>query len=203
MARPTKYNATIAGEICQLLAVGAIVEDICKKVNLDINTFYAWQKRFPDFADAVSRARSEANIGATVVLRRAMAPHDDTRTVTKNFTETRIDAKTREPYEYHRVEVIEEVTHLQGDWRAALEFLRRRDPEHWTERLIVVLQPEHDALFKKYGTTAQQIVENAYRQILELEQRAALLPPGESPAEKNEDTIVEAQIVTHADSNAD
>lgn len=141
-----KYSQQLADEICRLLAAGALIGDVCQKVGVPAPTYYQWQKNHPEFKEAVEKALGEANIGAAVVIRRAMAPYDEVSTTTKTRTETKLRKKadgSQEPYNWVSTTTLNTTTHRQGDWRAALEFLKRRDPEHWADKMLVVVEPEH------------------------------------------------------------
>lgn len=150
-------------QITNLLKTGVTVEDACSKVGIDDSTYYLWRKRgkaeydrranekdtptskkirarrareqlYLDFFEATTRAQADARINAVVTLRTAMMPHDEETETVEEFSETRLD-RDGKPYTYTRRVVRKTKTGKQGDWRAALEYLRRRDPEHWTEQL--------------------------------------------------------------------
>jgi len=149
MTARTKYTEKLADEICQLLSTGALIEDVSLKLGFSRNTFTNWCNKYPDFGAKVNKAMADAKIGANVVIRRAMAPYDETTVTTKTRTETKLKRNkdgSQEPYNWVSTTQLNTVTHHQGDWRAALEFLKRRDPEHWADRLIVVVEPNQLAL---------------------------------------------------------
>lgn len=152
-----KYTPTRVKMILKLLKAGCVVADIQKKVGISNDTYFAWIRRYPDFADAVERAKGEANTYATEVIRAAMAPHAETTTTTKTFSETRLrkgKGGEQVPFTYTKIEEGKSVTLLSGDWRAALEFLKRRDPDNWSEKLIIQIRPEDAAILERAGVSA-------------------------------------------------
>lgn len=158
MGRPTKLTPTLQKQLVAALKTGATVVDVCKSVGLGKATFYEWlaigeavidgtkharmpedpteQKRFVDFVDAVTRAQEDAKMSAIKTLRTAMNPYTETTKSTKTFKETRLKRDGTE-YQYVRVEESKTTVRRQGDWRAAVEYLKRRYKDEWGDRLEV------------------------------------------------------------------
>jgi len=167
--RPSKYEPDTVAEIIKLLSEGCIVENVCAKTGIGVSTFYDWIIEYPEFSEKVTRAKADALVGAVQSLRTAMLPHDVTSKTVKMFKETRLrkarvnigtEAKPKYaisevPYEYTKPEQGQTVTN-EFDWRAALEFLRRRDPDNWTERLIIKVEPEQEKVLKELGLSASE-----------------------------------------------
>lgn len=140
MARPTKLNKTLQSKLVKVLKTGATVADACQHVGIHKDTFYDWLKRgeageaeFSDFSDAVSRAFGNAKVVAIGTLRNAMTPYKQTSTTVETFTETKLD-RSGKPYEYKRQTERKSVTVMAGDWRAAVEYLKRRFADEWGDR---------------------------------------------------------------------
>lgn len=98
------------------------------------------------FLQAVTRGESKANVGAIVAIKSAIAGQTETTERTDTLTETRLRKETRSYVDEqgHLVKVVEEiaydytkilrsltVTKLPPDWRAGMEYLRRRSPKEW------------------------------------------------------------------------
>lgn len=150
--RNTKLNKTLQNKIVKHLKTGATVADVCRHVGIAESTFYEWQKRgnegdeeYSEFSEAVSRAVGDAKITAIATLRSAMTPYEQVQTATKTFTETRLNRKG-ETYDYTRTEEAKTVTLFAGDWRAAVEYLKRRAPDEWSEKHILELNLPPDLL---------------------------------------------------------
>ena len=154
--RKSKYSPDLAAEIVKLLQSGCIIEDVCSKVGISPSTYHAWMVGHSEFSEMVKRAKAEANVGATLSLRKAMMPHDVHSNTTKTITETRLrkvrgkEGVSEVPYEYKKVERSDTITN-EFDWRAALEFLKRRDPDNWSEKLIIRVDPAHLDLLHQLG----------------------------------------------------
>lgn len=88
------------------------------------------------FFQAVTRAEAQASIHATTVLRQGMLPSQEVQETTETVTETRL-TKDGKPYEYKKAVTRRTVITRPGDWRAALEYLKRRDTDDWTEHTVV------------------------------------------------------------------
>lgn len=145
MARPKKLNKTLQGKIVKLLKSGVSIADTCQQVGIDESTFYMWQKYGADavegyieFFEAVNRAKNTAKVVAIGAIHNASKPYQQ-RTVVKETTiETRL-RRNGEPYEYKHSEERETIAYYPGDWRAAVEYLKRRFPDEWSEKRILEL----------------------------------------------------------------
>lgn len=62
MARPTKYNETIAKKITDAIRVGATFGLACAYAGISEDTFGRWRERYADFAVAVKEAEGTAAI---------------------------------------------------------------------------------------------------------------------------------------------
>ncbi len=143
MARPTKLSDKTQKQLVNLIETGVPITDACSFVGIANSTYYDWVRRgidgdpaYSEFSDAVSRAREAAKVTAIGTLRSAMAPTRTISKTTETFTETRVDSKG-EPYEYKRVTERHTVTVIPGDWRAAIEYLKRRYRDEWSEKSII------------------------------------------------------------------
>jgi hypothetical protein len=146
MARPTKLTAQLQRQVVRELKTGVTVADTCAKVGIAQSTFYEWMKRgeadeepFMEFAEAVSRALVDAKATAIKTLRSAMVPYTNKSRTVETFTEVRVK-RNGETYEYKRVMERETVTTMAGDWRAAIEYLKRRYRDEWSEKSVVEYQ---------------------------------------------------------------
>ena len=139
----SKLTPELQATVCDLLAAGNTDKDVCAAVGIHHSTFYDWLKRgdeatrgkFSAFSDAITRARADARQGAVDALRQAIKGGG--RTVTEKTvldTETRM-GKDGQPYEYRKEHTERAVTYHPSDWRAAVEYLKRRDADNWSEKI--------------------------------------------------------------------
>lgn len=143
--RPTKLNQAVQSKIVALLKAGVSISDACANSGITDRTFYAWLERaengdeeFLQFSQKVNRARNDAKVTAVQTLRTAMTPTISRTRKIHRVTETRENIYGK-PYEYTLVDENEYVTENPGDWRAAVEYLKRRFPDEWSEKRILEL----------------------------------------------------------------
>lgn len=156
VGRQTKLDRKVQTQICGLLSQCVTVTDTCGVVGINKSTYYGWLARaeaearrletepegtephpdeapFLEFLDAVIRAEAKAKEVAAKTIHNAMLPYATTEVKTETFTETRLTSYGA-PYEYKKQTESETVRSYPGDWRAAVEYLKRRDSDQWTER---------------------------------------------------------------------
>lgn len=123
------------GVILNVLRSGNPYKDACAAAGIDQSTFYKWlnDPKKAAFKQAVEEAEAEARRNATAAVTAAYNPQEEIRTVTDRIEETRFD-KDGNPYQYVSVKTHTTVIQRPGDWRAGIEFLRRRDKENWSDR---------------------------------------------------------------------
>lgn len=141
--RNTKLDARLQKQIVKLLKTGVSIKDTCAALGIHHDTYYGWLERgaagespFSEFSEAVSRAHNAAKVTAIGTLRGAMSPTKTVKKVKNTFTETRVNVYGRE-YPYTRVEEEETTIIAPGDWRAAVEYLRRRFPDEWSDKQVI------------------------------------------------------------------
>lgn len=55
-----KYSKTIVAKICKLISSDSYtIAEICKMVNINIDTFYDWKNNKPEFSEAIKKAQGE------------------------------------------------------------------------------------------------------------------------------------------------
>lgn len=171
MARPTILTQRVFEQMEQFLEVGCTIDVTCSAIGISARTFYNWQAesaRLCALADSqphaiirsedalllqffqmVKRAQAAAHAVATFAVRSALVEHRTTETEPYIYRETRLrTTKDGEevPYTYEetRMRVIERVT--PPDWRAGIEFLKRRDPANWNPPTKVEVSFEEQAV---------------------------------------------------------
>lgn len=135
--RKTKYTPEIHKQIVDLIATGNTIKATCAYVGISDETFRRWLEKV-DFLADIERAKGQAHIGAVFAIRSAIQGQQETSTITETFSETRLD-KNGEEYTYKRTTTKNVITNVPADWRAAIDYLKRRDPEHWSDKLNITL----------------------------------------------------------------
>lgn len=166
MARITKLTAKRKEHIIELLSKGATDKDVCAAVGISESAFYRWLQdgreaksaTKVEFLEAVTRARAATRLVAVGSIRAGMLPSEIVSETKETITETRL-TKDGKPYEYSKT-IQKKTTQKQpGDWRAGIEYLKRRDPEHWTDRVVVSFSPEAVAIMQQLGIEPSEAVQ--------------------------------------------
>lgn len=152
MAR-SKLDDAMHNRIVELLEMGATDTDVCEAVGISRETFYAWLRegeeaakgKKADFSDAVARARSTARLDAIETLKRALDTSQQKNVTVEEFSETRLNSEGK-PYTYTRKKTRQQVSETPGDWRAAIEYLKRRDNNHWSDKIDVTINSQIRAI---------------------------------------------------------
>lgn len=163
--------------IIDALSAGATITATCDSVNISEATYHNWLQRgreelerrekkgvrantktwkceqpYIEFLEGVTRAKAAGLVQAAAQFRAGFEEYERVTETEETVTETRLD-KNGNPYEYTKTTRKKITTYEPGDWRAAMEYLARRDPEHWARQRIDV---------KHSGDEANPIVVKGY-----------------------------------------
>jgi hypothetical protein len=150
--RPSKFTPETRKAILERLAAGSTIKATCDSVGVGVSVYHLWieignaiqngeghknaptdeasRQDYLDFLEATTRASAEGLIRAAIAFRQGMNPSESVSNTTETLQETRLD-KNGKPYTYTKTITKRTVTQTPGDWRAAMEYLARRDPENW------------------------------------------------------------------------
>jgi hypothetical protein len=139
--RPTKYSSERTRAICKALKEGCTRLAAAESVGVSYETLRAWMTNFLDFSVAVTRAEAECEVQYAAIVKMAATGVDQvsttttTRTVFKTRTITNPDGTViEEPVALSEVTTARTETR-EFDWRAALEWLKRRRRAEWGDSL--------------------------------------------------------------------
>lgn len=72
MGRPTKLSDELTDQLAAIFRDGQTsIESACALVGISRSTYHKWMKEFPDFSDAIEKARAEAVQGYLGVIKNA------------------------------------------------------------------------------------------------------------------------------------
>jgi transcriptional regulator with XRE-family HTH domain len=156
--RPTKFSDVTAGAIIDRLRAGCTRRAAAESVGVDESTLSKWISGKSSFSSDVARAESEAEAKYALILQKAASGWDagsttrTTKTVFKTRTVKHPDGRVvEEPVALQ--EVTESVkTERQFDWRAALEWLKRRRAAEWGDSSTVRFEKMTDEQLVEYVT---------------------------------------------------
>jgi terminase small subunit-like protein len=57
MGRPTKYSEALVDTICEQIAMGRSLVNICAELDLSYSQVMVWLQKYPDFTDKYARAK--------------------------------------------------------------------------------------------------------------------------------------------------
>jgi transposase-like protein len=181
--RKSKLTPALQKQIVKLLEQGNSVEDVCSQIDITDRSYYNWRERgeaaarlldedsaadlpedevpYFQFFQATTRAQNNAKVKAVGALYHAI---DGYKTVEKTiavFRETRYHKPAKEgdepkPYIYEETKTTTKTIQHAPDAHAAIEYLKRRFPDEWSDRLRIDLDP---ALIKELQAlaAAQQV----------------------------------------------
>lgn len=123
IGRPTKYRPEFAERALRLCFLGLTDEELARQFGIHRDNLHEWTRRFPEFHDAITRGRVQADAHVAAALYKRACGYDIERTkLTKAG------------------EVVTFTEHIPADFNAMSLWLRNRQPERWREKTIV----EHD-----------------------------------------------------------
>lgn len=73
MGRPTRYTPEVVTKITNAIRAGNYREPAARMAGVSPTSLYAWQARYPEFAEAIQKAEAEAE-GRMVAIVAAAAP---------------------------------------------------------------------------------------------------------------------------------
>jgi predicted DNA-binding transcriptional regulator AlpA len=167
--RKSKLSEGLQNDLVALIEKGATDIDACEVVGISTSSFYRWMNDGQDgenenklrFYLAITAARARARMDAVNTLMESLETREVRKFSTKTLTETRIDREGN-PYEYTRTEEQVDIMEQPPDWRAAVDYLKRRDKEHWSERiegdLTVKLSDDVAFIVKQLGWDVKEVV---------------------------------------------
>lgn len=161
MARPTKLNKALQNQLVKLVKMGVTVADACAHVGISEAIFYIWMSNgsagdvgYVEFFEDINRARNAAKVTAIRTLHAALSPTVGKSVIVDTFTETKVDTFGHET-KHTTVKEHEVTTTYPADWKAAVEYLKRRFPGEWSEKRILELGLSDD-LLKRLEDIAKQ-----------------------------------------------
>ncbi len=71
MGRPTKRTPEVEAKIIEAIRGGNYIETAVRYAGVSLSAFYEWQAEFVDFAEAIKRARAEAETRNVTIIQQA------------------------------------------------------------------------------------------------------------------------------------
>lgn len=178
-------DPTLAPRIQAALERGLTVAMACAECGITQDTYYRYVREISEFSEMVTRAQQTAHIKAVEVFRSGYLEGSKENHVEINeFTETRTKKgkdkdgnETVIPYTYVKKTTTKKVVERPADPRIAVEWLKRRDSQNWSEKLYLEFELdigkvlEWARLLKDFDLSAGDVMEKMLQKLHE--QKAA------------------------------
>jgi hypothetical protein len=140
--RPTKYNKLFIEEAYELCLLGCTMEELGEYFSVNVDSIYAWKKKYSDFSDAVKLGKTKADSKVA----RSLYDRAIGCTITKQqIVKLRVG-------EDEVMEVVDLTIELPPDIGACKFWLNNRQPLKWKDKRE---EKEDDNKFK--GTFILQV----------------------------------------------
>lgn len=176
--RKSKLTPALQKQIVKLLEQGNSVEDVCSQIDITDRTYYNWRERgekaaaeleadpdadlpedelsFFQFFQATTRALKNAKVKAVSAVFKSIEGFRTVEKTTVVFRETRYRKGKKEddepePYNYEQIKTSTKTIQHAPDAHTAIEFLKRRYPDEWSDRVRIDVDP---ALLKELQALA-------------------------------------------------
>lgn len=132
-----KYSKEIVAKICSLMEADSYtIAEICSLSDINIDTYYDWLKRKPEFSEAIKKAKVNFNDFLIVECKKSLVKKIKGYTVEETKTVT-ADTGKRDDNDKPIVKVKERSVvkkHIQPDTAAIIFTLCNRDSDNWKNR---------------------------------------------------------------------
>nr|WP_297167422.1 phBC6A51 family helix-turn-helix protein [uncultured Dysgonomonas sp.] len=132
-----KYNKKIVDKICSMMSTDSYtIAEICEKVKISERTYYNWQSKNADFADAIKKAQDKFDELLVVEAKKSLVKMiqgytvDETRTVTTDTGKKDDNGKAIVKVKEHVVTK----KHYQPNPTLVIFTLTNRDSDNWKNR---------------------------------------------------------------------
>lgn len=133
-----KYRKELINRICSLIKEDSYtIAEICLKVGISERSYYEWQSKYAEFADAIKKAGDDFNSLLIVEAKKSLMKKVRGYTVQEKRTVTADSGKKNE--EGKAIVRVKEHTvidkHIQPDTAAIIFTLVNRDPDNWKNKM--------------------------------------------------------------------
>ncbi|WP_213279309.1 terminase [Chryseobacterium indologenes] len=128
---------------------------------MDINpdTLYQWQKKYPDFSEAIKKGKIEADANVVSTLYKRALGH--TQKYKQAFKLKKVDEETGKLYD--TVEIVEIEDYFPPDMIATIFWLKNRQPEHWRDKKEVEIDDKRELNTSVLSDSALEELEQALK----------------------------------------
>ena len=129
-----KYNEDFKKEAIKLAEKGYLDKEICEVLGININTFYKWKQRYPEFSEGLMKAKYKINSKIEAqAFKRAMG---------YMITEEKTIYGVNEDGEEEVIRIEKHKKHIPGDTKILQTLLKNRMPDKYREKKEIELSGE-------------------------------------------------------------
>lgn len=134
MRTRVKFTDEFRKKAIELAKKGYLDKEICEYCDVNINTFYSWKQKRPDFAEDLRKAKHKINDKIEAqAYKRAMG---------YMITETKTIIAPNEEGEEAVVRIEKTNKHIPGDTKILMMLLKNRMPERYRDKKEIELSGE-------------------------------------------------------------
>jgi len=148
VGRPTDYRGAVTCELVATAPLPATVAQLAEHLGTSYRVLYDWMEAHPEFLQAVTRRRAQADDMVEGSLYGRAVGYD------KTLTEQRLDKDGC-------VHDLDKDVHFPSDPNAAMNWLKNRRPDEWREKQTVEITGDFVDQVKRAGLALGLIDDDA------------------------------------------
>lgn len=158
--RKTKYDADFhPKQALKFSLLGLTDVQMSGAFEINPDTFYQWQKKYPEFSESIKKGKLEADANVVSTLYKRALGHTQKSRVP--FKVKKIDPATGKLYD--TIEFAESEDYFPPDMIATIFWLKNRQPEHWRDKKEVEIDDKRELDTSSLSDSALDEIEQALK----------------------------------------
>lgn len=160
IGRKTKYDPDFhPKQALKFSLLGLTDVQMSGAFEINPDTFYQWQKKYPEFSESIKKGKLEADANVVSTLYKRALGHTQKSRVP--FKVKKIDPGTGKLYD--TIEFAEEEQYFPPDMIATIFWLKNRQPEHWRDKKEVEIDDKRELNTSSLSDSALDEIEQALK----------------------------------------
>jgi hypothetical protein len=160
IGRPTKYDEDYhPKQALKFSLLGLTDVQMAGAFEINPDTLYEWQKKYPDFSESIKKGKLEADANVVSTLYKRALGH--TQKHKQAFKLKKVHEETGKLYD--TVEIVEVEDYFPPDMVATIFWLKNRQPEHWRDKKEVEIEDKRNINLDNLSDAALDELENALK----------------------------------------
>ncbi|KAA0126464.1 terminase [Chryseobacterium sp. SN22] len=158
--RKTKYDPDLhPKQALKYSLLGLTDVQMAGALEINPDTLYQWQKKYPDFSESIKKGKIEADANVVSTLYKRALGH--TQKHKQAFKLKKVDEESGKLYDTVEVHDVEE--YFPPDMIATIFWLKNRQPEHWRDKKEVEIDDKRSVNLDSLSDSALDELENALK----------------------------------------